>query len=51
MNELIQVIKLLEPDQLKELNDYIDTLEFNDTTVFGTDSDKPRVDTTIRSSI
>ena len=50
MNELIQVIKLLEPDQLKELNDYIDTLEFNDTTVFGTDSDKPRVDTAIRSS-
>ena len=50
MNELIQIIKLLEPDQLKELNDYIDTLEFNDTTVFGTDSDKPKVDTAIRSS-
>ena len=50
MNELIQVIKLLEPDQLKELNDYIDTLEFTDTTVFGRDSDKPRVDNSIRSS-
>ena len=50
MNELIQVIKLLEPDKLKELNDHIDTLEFTDTTVFGKDSDKPRVDTDIRSS-
>ena len=50
MNELIQIIKILEPDQLKELNDYIDTLKFTDTTVFGNDSADAKVDNSIRSS-
>ena len=29
MQELIQTIKVLDEDQLKDVNDYIDTLEFN----------------------
>ena len=34
MNELIQIIKILEPDDVQELNTYIDTLEFTSNTVF-----------------
>ena len=58
MNDLIQTIKILELDEVKELNEYIDTLKFEKNSVFGengeiTDitSDKGcRVDENIRSS-
>ena len=35
MNDLIQVIKVLEPNEVEELNSYIDNLEFQKSTVFG----------------
>tara|TARA_B100000508_G_C11343804_1_gene220528 strand:+ start:62 stop:649 length:588 start_codon:yes stop_codon:yes gene_type:complete len=35
MNELIQVIKVLEPNEVDELNSHIDTLNFKPNTVFG----------------
>ena len=58
MNDLIQIIKILELDEVKDLNEYIDTLKFEKNSVFGengeiTDitSDKGcRVDENIRSS-
>ena len=58
MNDLIQTIKILELDEVKDLNEYIDTLKFEKNSVFGengeiTDitSDKGcRVDENIRSS-
>ena len=55
MNDLIQIIKVLEPSELKDLNEYIDTLKFEKSSVFGetsdTTSDKGcRVDEDVRSS-
>ena len=55
MNDLIQTIKILELDEVKELNEYIDTLKFEKSSVFGetpdTTSDKGcRVDENVRSS-
>ena len=35
MNDLIQTIKIIEPNELKIINDYIDTLRFEDCKVFG----------------
>ena len=35
MNDLIQVIKVLEPNEVDEVNKYIDTLNFKSSTVFG----------------
>ena len=49
MNDLIQLIKILEPNELKYINDYIDTLEFSDCKVFGSEG-KNYVDNDIRSS-
>ena len=34
MNELIQIIKILEPEEVQEVNRYVDTLDFNANTVF-----------------
>ena len=36
MNDLIQIIKILEPSELKDLNHFIDTLKFVRNQVFGT---------------
>ena len=49
MNDLIQLIKILEPNELKYINDYIDTLEFSDCKVFGSKG-KNYVNNDIRSS-
>ena len=49
MNDLIQLIKILEPNELKYINDYIDTLEFHDCKVFGKEG-KNYVNNDIRSS-
>ena len=35
MNELIQVIKILEKEEVEEVNKYVDTLNFQECTVFG----------------
>ena len=35
MNDLIQVIKVLESDEVKKLNEFIDTLEFKQNTLIG----------------
>lgn len=50
MNDLIKVIKVIDDENLKVVNDYVDTLSFNETTVFGSDN-KPRIDTSVRSSL
>ena len=55
MNDLIQIIKILELDEVKDLNEYIDTLKFEKNSVFGESSDSTsdkgcRVDENIRSS-
>ena len=49
MNDLIQLVKILEPNELKYINDYIDTLEFHDCKVFGKKG-KNYVNNDIRSS-
>ena len=35
MNELIQIIKILEKEEVEEINKYVDTLNFQGCTVFG----------------
>jgi len=35
MNDLIQIIKVLEPNEVDEVNKYINTLNFKSSTVFG----------------
>ena len=49
MNDLIQIIKILEPSELKDLNQFIDTLKFGKNQVFGTKGDEV-VDSSIRTS-
>lgn len=50
MNDLIKVIKVVDAEDLKTINDYIDTLTFNENTVFGSDN-KAKVNTSVRSSL
>ncbi len=50
MNELIQAIKILNLNDIKKINKYIDTLDFQDNTVFGKPGEKSKTNTDIRSS-
>jgi len=50
MNDLIQVIKILNNSDIKKINQYIDTLEFKNSTVFGDKGKGAKSDTNIRSS-
>ncbi len=50
MNELIQIVKILDKDQLKIVNSYIDTLIFQENTVFDSNG-KSKTDTSVRSSL
>ena len=50
MNDLIQVIKILNGADLKKVNQYVDTLEFKDNTVFGKPGEQCQTNTDIRSS-
>jgi len=50
MNELIQTIQILNEDELKIINKYIDELTFVENTVFDSDG-KSRTDTSVRSSL
>jgi hypothetical protein len=50
MNDLIQTIKVLNKEELKIINDYIDELTFQENTVFDSDG-KTRIDISVRSSL
>jgi hypothetical protein len=50
MNDLIQTIKILDEQELKIINDYIDELTFQENTVFDSNG-KTRTDTFVRSSL
>tara|TARA_Y100000114_G_C11632820_1_gene265250 strand:+ start:70 stop:663 length:594 start_codon:yes stop_codon:yes gene_type:complete len=50
MNDLIQVIKILDQDDLNKLNSHIDTLQFNPSLVFDTGGDGVKVDNFTRTS-
>lgn len=50
MENFIQVIKILDEEQLKVVNDYIDSLEFTPNTVFSGQGGQARVDDRIRTS-
>ena len=50
MNDLIQIIKILEPSELQDLNKYIDTLKFERNQVFGETGGDTVVDNNIRTS-
>lgn len=50
MNDLIQIIKVLDEEELKIINDYIDQLQFQENTVFDANG-KVRIDTFVRSSL
>ncbi len=50
MNDLIQIIKILNEEELKIINDYVDTLFFQENTVFDSNG-KSRIDTSVRSSL
>ena len=51
MNDLIQVVKILELDEVEELNNLVDTLEFQKSTVFSRDrNDNPKSNDSIRTS-
>jgi hypothetical protein len=50
MNDLIQTIKILNEEELKTINDYVDDLTFQENTVFDSNG-KSRTDTSVRSSL
>ena len=50
MNDLIQVIKILDQDDVDKLNSHIDTLQFNQSLVFDTGGDGVKVDNFTRTS-
>ena len=50
MNDLIQIIKLIDTEQVNEINNFIDTLPLTPNTVFGEGENECNVDTSIRTS-
>lgn len=50
MNDLIQVIKILDQDELHKLNSHIDTLKFDQNLVFDDKGNGTKVDNSIRTS-
>ena len=50
MNDLIQVIKILDQDDVNKLNSHIDTLQFNQSLVFDTGGDGVKVDNFTKTS-
>lgn len=50
MNDLIQTIEVINDEGLKIINDYVDSLYFQENEVFGSDG-KCRIDTSVRSSL
>lgn len=49
MNELIKTIKILDENELKIINEYIDSLHFSQNTVFDPNG-KSKIDISVRSS-
>ena len=49
MHDLIQIIEILSSEEVKKLNEYIDTLTFQPNTVFG-EGEKATARTEVRSS-
>lgn len=50
MNDLIQVIKVLDEEELKIVNFYVDQLNFQENTVFDSNGSS-KIDTSVRSSL
>lgn len=50
MNDLIQIVKVLDEGELKIVNDYVDTLNFDPSVVFNPDGGT-RIDTSYRTSM
>ena len=50
MNDLIQAVKILNGAEVKKVNQYVDTLDFQDNTVFGGVGEDSKTNTDIRSS-
>jgi len=50
MNDLIQTIEILNEEELKIINNYVDTLVFQGNTVFDSNG-KSRIDASVRSSL
>ena len=50
MNDLIQTIKVLNEEEVKIINDYIDVLSFTEVKVFSPNGET-KIDTSIRSSL
>ena len=50
MEELIQSIKILNQKEVKQINKYIDTLDFKSSTVFGKGNGPSKTREEIRSS-
>ena len=50
MNDLIQIIKLIDTEQVDEINNFADKLPFSTNTVFG-DADECKVDINSRTSL
>lgn len=50
MNDLIQTIKVLNEEELKVINEYIDLLHFKEVTIFDSNG-KVKFDTSIRSNL
>ena len=49
MEKFVHELKVLEEEQLKVVNNYIDELEFNSTSIFDANG-KERIDDSVRSS-
>ena len=50
MNDLIQIVKILDQDDVNKLNSHIDTLQFNPSLVFDTGGDGVKIDNFTRTS-
>ena len=50
MNDLIQTIKVLNKEELKIINDYIDELSFTENLIFSSNGET-KIDTSVRSSL
>ena len=50
MNDLIQIVKILDQDEVDKLNSHIDMLHFNPSLVFDTEGDGVKVDNFTRTS-
>ena len=50
MNDLIQIVKILDDEELSIINNYADTLSFSQSTLFS-NNEKTKIDNSVRSSL